>query len=99
MTDVVFLRDDTDFDVFALFPAHSGAVDCIDIAVCYEHVGQHGQAHIDYCLNCVEVTDPAEYVDLREELELVGYDDLNVVALDSIDSAEYSEARRIDCGR
>ena len=98
MTDVVFLRDDTYSDVFAIFPQFSGAYSCLDVVVCYQHIGQHSQAHLDYCRECVEVVDPAEYAELREELERIGYDDLNVVELDCVDSADYRMARRIDRG-
>ena len=94
MTDVVFLRDGT---VFALFPAFTGSVDDPDVAICYQSVGQHGQAHIDYCMTCIEVTDPAEYADLKGELERIGYDDLNVVELGSIDSTDYYNLRLANC--
>jgi hypothetical protein len=39
----------------------------------YLHVGQHGEASIDFCVSCNLAT-PTEYADLQAELESIGYD-------------------------
>jgi hypothetical protein len=94
MTDVVFLRDGTDHDVFAVFPQFCGSVSSLDFVVCYHHIGQHSEAHLDYCQECTEVVDPSEYAELHKELERIGYDDLKVVRLYTIDSADRHIQRR-----
>ena len=39
----------------------------------YEHIGQHGEASIEFCRECIKAT-PAEYAELKNELEkLCGY--------------------------
>ena len=39
----------------------------------YEHIGQHGEASIEFCRECIEAN-PAEYAELKNELEkLCGY--------------------------
>jgi hypothetical protein len=59
-------------EILALFPdiieKPNGACSC------YQHVGQHGSADYNYCID--ELTIPAkpeEYKDLKEELESLGY--------------------------
>ena len=41
--------------------------------VVYAHIGQHGEADIDYCSGCKAVR-PEEYKPLLEELKSIGYD-------------------------
>jgi len=64
-----------------------------DHVLCYEHVGQHGPAALDYCAECSEVTDPADYADLRAELERAGYW-LYVVSASRIGHSSYADKRR-----
>jgi hypothetical protein len=90
--DVVFLRDSGSLDVFAVFPGIAATVGRVDHITCYAHVGQHSAADIAYCIDCDEVTDPAEYADLFDELGKRDYD-LYVVRLDRIEDASYADAR------
>jgi len=80
-TKVKFYINDTDKnfdpDVFAVFlndiidDVLIGNTDFFD---CYQHVGQHGQCHIDYIKES-KVATKEQYQDLYDELtNLVGYD-------------------------
>jgi hypothetical protein len=65
---------DPPYDIVALFPEISGSYADPNICMCYEHIGQHGQANYYYCVH--ELTSPAkpeEYEDLKKELESIGY--------------------------
>lgn len=68
---VIFRKDRTG-DVFALFPT-----DCADntgrYCGCYQHVGQHCSADYDHCIRNSRPATPAEYADLKTELERIGY--------------------------
>lgn len=64
-------------DVIAFFPADAGTNDYYNTCSSYEHVGQHGSASVDL-INTLKPAKPAEYADLKEELERIGYDDLKV---------------------
>mgnify|MGYP001599051550 CR=1 FL=1 len=56
--------------VFALFPEiDEGGGLCSS----YEHVGQHGAADYQGCIARTTPATPAEYADLRAELEGLGY--------------------------
>ena len=61
-----------DWDIIAFFPdleANFGRV------VCYEHMGQHGEADILFYKYDTKKATPEEYADLYRELtDLVGYD-------------------------
>ena len=58
-------------DVFAYFPDEN-----YDprrgLKSCYAHVGQHSSCHPDYAKESRPAT-PAEYADLKAELESIGY--------------------------
>lgn len=76
-TRVKFYINDTDKnfepDVFAVFPDEilTGNSNLFD---CYQHVGQHGQCHIDYIKES-KVATKEQYQELYNELtNLVGYD-------------------------
>lgn len=58
-------------EVIALFPAEpwSNAYDC----ACYVHVGQHGAADPHHVINTSRLATPAEYADLKRELESAPY--------------------------
>ena len=52
--------------VLALFPTiGEGSGRCSS----YERVGQHGQAHLAGCIHRTRPAKPAEYADLKRELE------------------------------
>jgi len=40
---------------------------------CYAHVGQHGSADYDHVVSKTKLATPAEYADLKRELECLGY--------------------------
>jgi hypothetical protein len=92
-TDVVFLKDFNDGDVFAVFPGNAASVLNSNLMTCYAHIGQHSSAAFRYCDECTEVTDPAEYADLKAELECIGYN-LYVVSKARMHDADYAAARR-----
>lgn len=81
MTKVIFRKAKNpytnDYDVMAFFPdieANYGKI------VCYEHMGQHGEADLMYYWHNTKKATPEEYADLYRELtELVGYEDLKVM--------------------
>lgn len=57
--------------VLALFPE-----DTNKSGVCssYEHVGQHGGASYTHCIKVTTPATEAQYKELAEELESIGYD-------------------------
>lgn len=66
-TRVIFKMSDGECVAFLLdCPANSGNV------LSYMHVGQHGEASLDFFRECKLATEE-EYKDLREELESIGY--------------------------
>ena len=77
MTKVIFRKDKKDATVVAFFPEFEANFGRI---VCYEHVGQHGEADLMYYWQNTKKATPAEYEPLYRELtELVGYEDLRVM--------------------
>lgn len=58
-------------DVLALFPGEPSGVR--NFVMCYQHVGQHGDADYHHCIRITRPATPAEYADLRRELEGIGY--------------------------
>lgn len=71
VTKVIFRKED-DGEILAVFPAliaqpHS------NYCSCYAHVGQHSSMMVDYFYNTKPVHNPAEYADLKVELESLGY--------------------------
>jgi hypothetical protein len=66
-TRVIFKMSDGECVAFLLdCPANYGNV------LSYMHVGQHGEACIEFFNDCKLATEE-EYKDLREELESIGY--------------------------
>ena len=77
--DVLFRYDTTkDFkgDIFAVFP-HEVADYSGNVTI-YCHVGQHSVGDYNVCLQTSRPATPAEYEDLKKELESIGYE-VNVV--------------------
>jgi len=74
-TDVIF-RKEKENNIIAIFPYVlwnlSGDV------TCYAHVGQHGAADYNYCLQKSKLASPDEFKDLFTELESLGYN-LNII--------------------
>ena len=84
-TDVVF-RVDTTKDwkgtVYALLPH-----ECCDReghVTTYQHVGQHSGAEYRHCIAKSRPATPAEYADLKKEMESIGYN-FNVIQKQSYD--------------
>ena len=68
-TRVIFKKEKGSTDVIAFLldvPSNWGNV------VCYAHVGQHSEASLGYARECKPAA-PAEYADLKRELEVIGY--------------------------
>ena len=77
--DVLFRYDTTkDFkgDIFAVFPYD--VADYSGNVTIYHHVGQHSVGDYNVCLQTSRPATPAEYEDLKKELESIGYE-VNVV--------------------
>lgn len=69
----VIYRKDGDGNILAFFPELSANYGNI---VCYEHIGQHGEASTDYYSSTKAAT-PDEYNDLHTELKAV-YNDVEL---------------------
>jgi hypothetical protein len=68
---VAVFRVFRDGDVLALFPYEDeGNGFCSS----YQHVGQHGLADYDACVNQTRPATPKEYSALKRELEQLGYE-------------------------
>jgi hypothetical protein len=76
MTKVIFRKCKGEFkgDVIAFFPDTliNGKM------TCYQHIGQHGEAHMLFYLDTLKATE-GEYKVLYDELVFIGYDDLQVM--------------------
>lgn len=57
--------------VFAFFTDEMYSHDK-NLRTCYSHIGQHSACHVDYAKESRPAT-PAEYADLKRELESIGY--------------------------
>jgi len=74
ITEVIFRkwnRKDFKGDIIALFPYDVETLE--GLVMSYQHIGQHGSA--DYN-GCIQMTVPAkaeEFQSLKEELEYIGY--------------------------
>jgi len=102
MTKVIFRkrydRDTKTWDVMAFFPeCHVNPGNIMS----YAHVGQHGEASYLFYISTKPCT-PAEYADLKRELETCcGYDDLKVVrkvTRRDQDRAWWPERFKEECG-
>ena len=71
-TIVIFRKFIDQGDVIALFPAEIN----YPIGNCesYQHVGQHGRADYNHCIDITTAATPKEYKALKRELEGLGYD-------------------------
>jgi len=58
--------------VMALFPEDASSADGY-FCNAYEHVGGHGGADYRTCIRTTRPASPAEYADLKAELEGIGY--------------------------
>jgi len=74
ITEVIFRkwnRKDFKGDIIALFPydvwSYRGDV------TSYEHIGQHGGAEYNHCINMTVPAKEEDFKDLKEELEYIGY--------------------------
>jgi hypothetical protein len=70
-TKVVF-RKYKEGDILALFPDE--IADPLGNCLSYQHVGQHGAATYEYCIEQTKPAKPEEYQELKRELEGRGYD-------------------------
>jgi hypothetical protein len=59
-------------EVIALFPEIPGDMN-LDTCSSFVHVGQHSAAHVHGCINGTRPAKPAEYADLKRELESAPY--------------------------
>ena len=70
----VIFRKDKDGDIVALFPNIAAEQPGGYLITSYQHIGQHGDADYDYVISQTTPAKLAEYKDLKEELEEIGYD-------------------------
>lgn len=75
--DIFYGNDVTAFIYGAGIPVNYGKI------MCYQHIGQHGEASLDY-YNSLRPASPDEYADLLAELKSI-YDDVNLVVRKKID--------------
>ena len=68
---VVIFRKFDDGDIIAMFPEDPGTLDPCTCSS-YQQTGQHGAASITLA-QCTKPASPAEYADLKQELESLGY--------------------------
>lgn len=75
MKTIVYFKLLPDQDTpIAFFPCSRSRSVSYDEIMCYEHVGQHSVANLDYFTECRPAT-PEQYAPLKNELEqLIGYD-------------------------
>lgn len=73
-TPVIFrkYRNSRGGEVVALFPAEAWSADG-RTCPCYVHLGQHGEADPQAVVNMTRAATPAEYADLKAELEAEPY--------------------------
>ena len=72
ITKVVFRKFKQGGDILALFPEIPA--DMNGHCQSYQHIGQHGAADFYHCIHTLTVpAKPAEYADLKAELEGRGY--------------------------
>lgn len=93
-TKVIF-RKWKNGDIIALFPEEPGTYDA---STCnsYEHNGQHGSAEPRYVIQATTLAKPAEYADLKQELERIGYDlDVKKLYANNMYVARLSELYRL----
>jgi hypothetical protein len=71
MTRVIFRIWRDTGAVLALFPDEIANMtgDCLS----YEHVGQHGAADYNACIQRTRLAQPAQFAALKRELEAIGY--------------------------
>jgi len=72
-TKVIFKSIRGSSEVVALFPEMAGNNNPYQTCACYQHIGQHGYAHIDWAVEMKNAT-PMQYASLKVELEQIGYD-------------------------
>lgn len=81
-TRVIFRRFKDDQSIIALFPDESA--DRSGGISSYQTIGQHGAADLKVCDEITEPVGPDEYKTLLEELERIGYEDLNVIEYEDL---------------
>lgn len=69
VTEVIF-RKYKEGDIIALFPYDTERN--LGQCSCYQHVGQHGTADYTGVMQSTKAASPAEYADLKRELENYG---------------------------
>ena len=62
-------QEQKDRDIIAFMPDEPAREGYI---LSYIHIGQHGEASLDYMEECIPAT-PEEYQDLKAELKSIGY--------------------------
>jgi hypothetical protein len=73
---VIFRKNKKDGSIEAFFPETRGDFNpsCM---MCYSHIGQHGEACLEYYYKDTIPAMPDEYKDPLKELELIGYNSFN----------------------
>ena len=71
ITEVIFRKLTSSNRILALFPYEASPE--IGMVLSYMHIGQHGDAHYQHCLDISTLATEEEYSDLKQELENIGY--------------------------
>jgi hypothetical protein len=64
-------KEDGEEEIIALFPEQEGSG--VGLVGSYMHIGQHGDADYFGMMDKTKPAKPSQYIDLKEELELIGY--------------------------
>lgn len=86
---IIFRKDKKDNTITAFFPEEPECIGCIS---CYQHIGQHGTANINYYHETKKAT-PEEYQELLKELESI-YDSYKLVIRQRINYEKLVKAWR-----
>lgn len=88
---VFFVKDPNEYigedEITAVFP--NDIADSEGNVTVYAHMGQHSAGDLDYMLSLPEAN-PEEYSDLLQELNNIGYTNLNIISKDEVSKVDES---------
>lgn len=88
---VFFVKDPNEYtgedEIVAVFP--NDIADSKGNVTVYAHIGQHSAGDLDYMLSLPEAN-PEEYSDLLQELNNIGYTNLNIISKDEVSKVDES---------
>lgn len=88
---IFFVKDPNEYtgedEITAVFP--NDIADSEGNVTVYAHMGQHSAGDLDYMLSLPEAN-PEEYSDLLQELNNIGYTNLNIISKDEVSKVDES---------